>query len=182
MRSANSRHDLAKLFAELGYTTGAEIGVRGGRYSEVLCQAIPNLRLYCIDSWGEFEEGRRGGLKAKHAKAYLEATERLTPYGATLVKKLSLIAAVDFPNASLDFVYLDAGHGFDTVLQDITAWSPKVRAGGIVSGHDYVPSNRSGVIEAVNAFSRSHHLTFGLTDPRADRGLISWYWVQPYYA
>jgi hypothetical protein len=35
-------------------------------------------------------------------------------------------------------VYLDAGHTFPEVWADLEAWWPKVRAGGLVAGHDYL--------------------------------------------
>jgi predicted O-methyltransferase YrrM len=49
-----------------------------------------------------------------------------------------LRAADDFLDNSLDFVYIDAGHRFDDVVQDIIKWTKKVRKGGIISGHDYM--------------------------------------------
>ena len=38
---------------------------------------------------------------------------------------------------SLDFVFIDADHSYSGCLADIKAWTPKVRPGGMVSGHDY---------------------------------------------
>ena len=43
------RNDLPHLFAELGYTVGAEIGVERAHYSKKLCQANPNALIYGID-------------------------------------------------------------------------------------------------------------------------------------
>ena len=37
---------------------------------------------------------------------------------------------------SLDFVFLDADHGFDGCSQDIEKWTPKVKSGGFITGHD----------------------------------------------
>ena len=45
------RDDMASLFAELGFNSGAEIGVEQGFYSEVLCKANPELQLASIDPW-----------------------------------------------------------------------------------------------------------------------------------
>ncbi len=45
------RAGLALLFAELGFTRGAEIGVERGLYAEVLCQVNPALTLFAIDPW-----------------------------------------------------------------------------------------------------------------------------------
>ena len=45
-------------------------------------------------------------------------------------------AAKEFRNQFLDFVFIDASHDYDSVLEDIKIWAPKVRKGGLISGHD----------------------------------------------
>ena len=40
---------LANLLGELKYNIGAEIGVREGVYSKMLCEANSDIELYCID-------------------------------------------------------------------------------------------------------------------------------------
>ena len=80
----------------------------------------------------------------------------------TLIRKSSLDAASDFEDGSLDFVYIDANHAFEYVVADIAAWTPKVRDGGVVSGHDYIhryfPSVALHVIEAVHGYMVSYRL------------------------
>ncbi len=49
-------------------------------------------------------------------------------------------AAEDFEDNSIDFVYIDANHGFKYVAEDLWEWSKKVRSGGVISGHDYAMS------------------------------------------
>ena len=39
---------------------------------------------------------------------------------------------------TIDFVYLDARHDYQSVVEDICAWFPLVSPGGILAGHDYV--------------------------------------------
>jgi cephalosporin hydroxylase len=46
-------------------------------------------------------------------------------------------ASKEFENKSLDFVFIDANHLYECVLQDIKAWLPKIKDGGIIAGHDY---------------------------------------------
>jgi len=136
----NTRVDLAKYFKKLGFKVGAEIGVLRGDYSVQLCKANPNLKLYCIDSWG-INEMRHS---AYHLKMYEKAKFNLAPYNTKLIKKLSLDAIRDFSDNSLDFVYIDANHKFDYVIEDIIEWSRKVRKGGIISGHDYIKTSLPG--------------------------------------
>jgi hypothetical protein len=49
----------------------------------------------------------------------------------------SVEAAKLFPDKSLDLVYIDGDHRTESVIADITSWLPKIRKGGIISGHDY---------------------------------------------
>lgn len=52
------------------------------------------------------------------------------------------------PDASLDFVYVDALHTYDDTAQILKAFLPKMRPGSIIAGHDYEPSY-NGVVDAV---------------------------------
>ncbi len=57
-------------------------------------------------------------------------------------------AAALVPDGWADFVFIDAGHSYEAARQDIALWTPKVRAGGWLGGHDYHPKF-PGVIRAV---------------------------------
>jgi hypothetical protein len=80
------------------------------------------------------------------------------------------------PDGSLDFVYIDGLHDFEAVILDIVYWSRKVRSGGIVSGHDYCWAFKSGVIAAVDAYTRGLGITsWYLTNKDREP---SWLWVK----
>jgi len=168
----NTRADLAKYFAQLGFKVGAEIGVLAGAYAMVLCEAIPRLKYYGIDSWYV------GGKMKNHAHRgkYEQAKKNLAPYDATLIRKLSMDAVKDFEDSSLDFVYIDGNHQFDYVVADIIEWTKKVKKGGIVSGHDYVTANKCGVIPAVNGYIQAHKLRLNLTTDTTEN--ITWWFVK----
>ena len=51
----------------------------------------------------------------------------------------SVPASKLYEDGSLDFVFLDGDHAYPSIRADIDAWRPKVRRGGILSGHDYTP-------------------------------------------
>jgi len=53
------------------------------------------------------------------------------------IRKTSLEAFVDFEERSLDAVYIDAEHDYNSVLSDIRVWKDKIKIGGILCGHDY---------------------------------------------
>lgn len=153
------RSMLPLLFASMGFKSGAEIGVKRGKFSEEICRAMGNkVELKCIDPyhpgpgtpWDEAE------------RRYVLARTVLKNYNAEVIKKTSLHAAdEDVPPESLDFVYIDADHNFDMVMQDIIVWSNRVRHGGIVSGHDY---DMDSVKTAVDTYTKMHGYELFITE------------------
>jgi predicted O-methyltransferase YrrM len=144
------REALAALFAELGYLRGVEVGTSVGRYAEVLCQANPNLHLTCVDPW---KAGGEGGQKRQDL-IYKRAVRRLSPFSTTIMRMTSMEAVGSFVDESLDFVYIDGDHAFDSVMCDLIFWSKKVRTGGMVAGHDYL--YYPDVFRAVQAYVSCH--------------------------
>lgn len=61
----------------------------------------------------------------------------------------SISASKMYPDESLDAVFIDADHRYESVKKDILAWMPKVKTGGILAGHDYIRTH-NGVIQAVD--------------------------------
>jgi hypothetical protein len=178
------RSRLIRLFAYLGYTTGAEIGVHKGHYSLGLCSRIPNLKLYCVDPWVQFDvPERRIFLKyatsERMAEAYEEAKVSLAPYNVEFMRMTSEEASKIISDNTLDFVYIDALHDYENVLKDITLWEPKVRHGGIISGHDYANLYYFGVVDAVEKFVKDHNIeSYFVTEWEKRRTPPSWFWVK----
>lgn len=171
-----SRSDLAALFGELGYKTGAEIGVRKGQYSREICDKTPGVKLYCIDPWAPYENRRPS--QARMDLYYQAAQNNLKGFDVTFMRKASLEAVKEFKDRSLDFVYIDAMHYFDDVMMDTIAWTPKVRVGGIVAGHDYVHWYGAGVLDAIKAYTHAHHIVdWYVTNSKDKAGTPSWFWV-----
>lgn len=55
-----------------------------------------------------------------------------------------------FPDDYFDYVYLDAGHDYQSVKKDIELLKVKVKQGGIIQFNDYTLADNFGVIPAVN--------------------------------
>ena len=165
------RTDFGQLFKMLGFTVGAEVGVRDGKFSETFCKAIPGLKLYCVDLWWEYDKCNA----EKAEEHYQTARRRLDPYGVIFVREPSMRAVQTFDDNSLDFVYIDANHDFDFVIQDIVEWSKKVRPGGIICGHDYYRTRGMGVVPAVDAYTYAHNIQqWFITDEKE----ASFFWVK----
>lgn len=169
--NANRTH-LAELFAELGFSDGAEIGVRTGGYSLELFKINPNLHMHCVDPWAPYARvtQERQDIHYRHCQ------EKLAPYNATLWKMTSMEALPHVPDKSLDFVYIDGRHEFDYVMSDLIFWSEKVRSGGIVAGHDYYQFYQAGIITAVNAYTQGHNINQWYITKEFQP---SFFWVKP---
>jgi hypothetical protein len=72
-------------------------------------------------------------------------------------------AVKNFKDNSLDFVYVDGNHYLQSVINDLTEWTKKVKINGIIAGHDYEHyrwkhSRFFGVIEGVDAFVAANRI------------------------
>lgn len=56
---------------------------------------------------------------------------------ASILQKSSLEASIEFKDDSVDAVFVDANHKYRHVLEDLRAWFPKLRQGGLLIGDDY---------------------------------------------
>jgi hypothetical protein len=159
-----NRLNLAEMFGVLGFKKGAEIGVRGGDYTEILCQNIPTLeKLYAIDPWDVVPDDPSSEAYGKDRQNiyYERAKSKLVKYPQVeIVRKLSNDAVKDIPFNSLDFVYIDGAHTFDYVMLDLIEWTKRVKPGGIVSGDDYHIMRHADVMRPVNAYCEAHDPKF----------------------
>lgn len=57
-------------------------------------------------------------------------------------------AHLKIPNESVDMVYIDGDHEMESAIKDIRNYTPKVKPGGVISGHDI---NSEKVRRAVDA-------------------------------
>lgn len=146
---------LEKLIKEKNFTKGAEIGVFEGTTFKHLIENCPNLHLTGVDVFCSDKDWKRLNIKTteelnKHPAlerydALLQFCENYSER-AIVWRDFSNLAHNRIQDESLDFVFIDASHNYDSVLEDLKCWAPKIRKGGIVSGHDI---NMFGVRRAV---------------------------------
>lgn len=147
---------------------GAEIGVFAGEMSAALLRDPRIARLWMVDSWegagaayavagDDFHaalsqaEQDEFGRRARDAVAF--AGDR-----AMIFRERSTRLAQYAP-PTFDFVFIDADHSYEGCTLDIIAWAGKVKAGGLLCGHDYDhPDYDFGVKRAVDEFAAKHNL------------------------
>ena len=151
-----SREMIYDLFNELSYTVGAEIGVAAGKNALEILKRNPTMKLYLIDPWNRYS---RSITESRAEKRLANARAILSEYNAVFIRMTSMDGVKEFADRSLDFVYIDGLHDFDNVMLDLIHWTRKVKVGGIISGHDYFPLQRGGVIKAVDAYCSAHGIS-----------------------
>jgi predicted O-methyltransferase YrrM len=81
----------------------------------------------------------------------------------TTIKGNSQDVHIQFKDESIDFLFLDGSHAYEDVKKDLKLWYPKVKKGGVISGHDYMWIDRR-VKRAVDEF----FLFTGITQEAGD--------------
>jgi glycosyltransferase involved in cell wall biosynthesis len=165
---------LPTLICERNLAVGVEVGVAFGGHSEAILGQPCVRKLYGVDSY-QHRPGYKDPmnlLQPDFDRLCEQARQRLAKFGDRfqLVRENSQAAAAIVPDG-LDFVYLDADHSYQAVFDDLCTWFPKVRIGGIVSGHDYGHLDFPGVRQAVDEFFRRLGLVVAV------RGGAVW-WVE----
>lgn len=113
---------------------GAEIGVASGKMSKALLDR-GHLTLFMVDNWLAMP---KYGVSQETQDENLGKCKRIaTGKGGYIMHAESVEAAKYVPDGSLDFVFIDADHSYEGVKRDILAWRPKLKATGLLCGHDY---------------------------------------------
>lgn len=140
----------------------AEIGSFSGVSSELFARFVNYI--YCIDIWNSDPNYIEIDAE-KINQSFVNFTEMAKSYNNIgMVKKTSLKAVEGFNNESLDLVYIDGRHDYESVLSDIKAWLPKVKKGGWITGHDidlkFSEKEGKRVFEAVTEMFGNDYKTY----------------------
>jgi len=137
---------------------GVEIGVLAGSHALKMLEKLDFKTLYLVDPYFIY---KAGGLKWDNERYEEVAKEKLRKYKDKIkwIKTTSVKAVVKFENESLDFAYIDANHDYKFTLEDTELWTPKVKQGGIVGGHDHVPAH-PGVAKAVKEYCSKNKIEY----------------------
>lgn len=156
LRGFANRREMISSFPKGG--TVAEVGVAAGGFAQPIFEVAEPAKLLLIDSWARgtgsrTPESDRQAVEARFAAPIAAGRVALLP-------GISWDVIATLADASLDWVYIDAGHDFDSVSRDLDAVRPKMKPGGIIAGHDFVRwgrfGGRIGVLEAVVRFCVRH--------------------------
>jgi hypothetical protein len=180
LRTMKNRSDIPGLLLGMNASKVVEIGVKdGGNFGNLL---QPSVQLaVAIDIWAE--TGLRSENDDSCGQWALDSQhQHMLDWAAKdrrvrVIKDRSLNAVKQFEDGFFDMVYIDADHTESAVYADLCAWFPKVRAGGVLAGHDYLEHTlacgvKFGVINATNRFIKERGLELHADQ---DRPWPNWY-------
>jgi len=131
---------------------GVEVGVLFGDFSALLLETLIPTRLYLVDPWFKFAICRT--TDAEDAFKYV--SERFEDdHRVEVLRLISVDAVVKFKDESLDFVYIDGDHSFNSCTTDLRIWWPKVKKCGVMAGDDFCVNRKGqpfGTVQAVKNF------------------------------
>lgn len=154
---------VAGLCQSIGAKTFVEVGCKEGRTTGFVLANCPDICVIAIDPW--IVQPRMAGVvrddptRETYEDWDFAEIERVfwENVGAhkdrvEMLRETSAQAACNIRQPGgpqyFDVVFIDALHDYDSVMQDISLWWPKVREGGFICGHDY-QHKFSGVMRAV---------------------------------
>lgn len=165
------------LFVEVGSWLGRSAAFMGVE----IVKSGKAIEFCCIDPWTD------GGPDLKDTPFFLHLPEDArtdlfrtflhnTRSLANVIKPMrmtSLEAVQHFQDESIDFLMLDGDHNYPVTRQEIEAYLPKMKKGGLIAGDDY---RWPGVYQAVGETIGHNHV--GVRDVKKDRNykLSASYW------
>lgn len=177
--------ELIDIYRGLGEKIkGVEIGVESGGNSSSLLNSLPNMELLVsVDPYVIYHDWDAAANKARIGKKdaddkYKGAQSVLSPYGnrSLFLREFSAAAAKSFPENNFDFIYIDGDHTYNGVMCDLLSWYPKIRNGGIISGHDW-GWQTTGVQSAVTDWVHNYGHPITQEDIKVISGLC-WYIIK----
>jgi len=140
-----------KLIIEIGTWKGASAIHMAGYLSE-------DSSVICIDSWLEEDVGYS---TEKEYNQFLYNVKRMdlenviVPYPKTSLEALSMLKHYE---VKADLIYIDAGHTYNEVMQDMKDCWKILKVGGVMFGDDYVHSYWKEIPTAVADFCKNNNV------------------------
>jgi len=116
----------------------------------------------CVDTWAGELNDDGGSPEGKPPLMLVSCAREIVTAGVgasvRLIPATTREAAIWWQQP-IDFLYVDADHSYAGVLEDLEAWVPLVRAGGLIAGDDYDHPRYPGVKQAWDEFEADQGLS-----------------------
>lgn len=134
--------------------TWVELGSYTGKSAAYCAVELINQdklgKFYCVDSWSGGKETYDPEVLCNLKEIFMSNMQPIINQ-IDVVESISWDAAAQFEDGTVDFCYVDAGHTYECVTNDLTSWWPKIKSGCIFGGDDYT-KGYPGLQKAVHDF------------------------------
>jgi predicted O-methyltransferase YrrM len=158
----------------------AELGVLRGQSIPIFLNNF-NIEEYVgVDLFDCYEENKDGSyelMKTQGSMIY-NSLELMYQNNSNIKFKIGLTNKVvqEFENKYFDLIFIDAGHEYPQVSQDIELWYPKMKKNGVFSGDDYFyPPVKKSVHEFINKHDIKLHNSIQKNPDANVNDYWSWY-------
>lgn len=129
---------------------GCELGVKRGDHAILLHHHSQPKELHLIDIWREHPKRQQWINHKAHVQEIFAGEIQSKQVFIHEGKGADILP--QFADGYFDWLYIDARHDYNSVIQDINLACQKVKKGGIIAGHDFHSAPYAygtGVIRAV---------------------------------
>ncbi len=149
-------------------SVGVELGVHLGLFARQIRQRVNPVKLHLVDPWLALEDSAhketwyarvsQAEMDGYHATVTANFDKAVKLGQVEIHRMTSWDAMARFPGNSLDWVYIDADHAFESVARDLKDSFDKVKPSGLIAGDDYKLGGwwGDGIVRAVHEFVASH--------------------------
>lgn len=138
---------------------GAEIGVLGGDFSEAILKFCEPRELHLIDLFNCDDYAAKGRFTAGTNEKFIRSRfkEEIASDQIKVHKGYSWEKLSEFPDRFFDWLYIDAGHDYESVKKDLNEAGRVIKEDGIIIMNDYIMYDHIsnieyGVVQATNEF------------------------------
>jgi predicted O-methyltransferase YrrM len=129
-----------------------EVGSFAGVSGNLIASYVKEL--HCIDLWKPYIEISDENYMSEAEKRFdIIASKNNNIHK---IKNDSIVALSQFPDNYFDFVYIDSWHSYEQLKKETLTALPKIKANGIIAGHDYL--NIPDVGKAVNEVFKDYKI------------------------
>lgn len=140
-----------------------ELGSFQGRSSVVIASVLSkDSRLYCVDHFEGSAEHQGQADLDNLLEIFINNIKKFhVDNKIRALAMTTLEAATKFTEKSLDLVFIDASHDYESVKSDILQWYPKIKPGRFLICHDYQTPGWPGVAQAIEILQLSGEMIGG---------------------
>lgn len=135
-----------------------EVGCFKGRSTTAMCELIEKynkkINLFVVDHFKGSSEHQHDPTLKNLFQAFINNMKDYSGY-FSVIPYSSIESAKFFKDKTVDFIYIDASHDYESVKQDLNVWFPKLKENGFIGGHDYT---WEGVKQAVDEFAIKNNM------------------------